>query len=122
MLFFVLYFGALDLFCLFFSPVSPLRFLSLQTKQNKKLEKKKQSCVVLDGFRSLREGCPVEFSLGKTEDGRVKAVDVTGPGGLPPQGAARPLALPPLPLPMPLPLPLPPLPPQQQMPPACPAA
>jgi hypothetical protein len=45
-----------------------------------------QSAVVADGFRSLREGEPVEFSIDVADgDGRAKAADVTGPGGAAPQ-------------------------------------
>ena len=45
-----------------------------------------QSAVVADGFRSLREGEPVEFSIDTADgDGRAKAADVTGPGGAAPQ-------------------------------------
>lgn len=34
-----------------------------------------------DGFRMLTEGQTVEFDLGEQDDGRSRAVDVTGPGG-----------------------------------------
>lgn len=38
----------------------------------------------MDGFRSLRLGEAVEFNV-EEADGRIKAIDVTGPGGAPPQ-------------------------------------
>lgn len=44
-----------------------------------------QSSIACDGFRSLREGEVVEFLLEMGEDGRAKAVEVTGPQGAPPQ-------------------------------------
>lgn len=39
----------------------------------------------MDGFRSLREGERVEFDLEISDDGRAKAMNVTGPGGEPPE-------------------------------------
>ncbi|KAK9815807.1 hypothetical protein WJX72_009895 [[Myrmecia] bisecta] len=48
-----------------------------------------QSSIEAEGFRSLREGEPVEFLVEAGEDGRTKAVKVTGPGGSAPQGAPR---------------------------------
>ncbi len=44
-----------------------------------------QSSIACEGFRSLREGEEVEFFLEMGEDGRSKAVDVTGPQGAAPQ-------------------------------------
>lgn len=44
-----------------------------------------QSNINADGFRSLREGEPVEYDLEAGEDGRAKAINVTGPSGSPPQ-------------------------------------
>ncbi len=44
-----------------------------------------QSSIDAEGFRSLREGETVEFFVETGEDGRMKAVKVTGPGGAPPQ-------------------------------------
>lgn len=44
-----------------------------------------QSSIDAEGFRSLREGEPVEFEVEEGEDGRTKAVHVTGPDGAPPQ-------------------------------------
>ncbi|CAK0738127.1 hypothetical protein CVIRNUC_000998 [Coccomyxa viridis] len=48
-----------------------------------------QSSIDAEGFRSLRENEPVEFIVEEGEDGRTKAVHVTGPDGAPPQGAPR---------------------------------
>ena len=44
-----------------------------------------QSSIDAEGFRSLRENEPVEFIVEEGEDGRTKAVHVTGPDGAPPQ-------------------------------------
>ena len=49
-----------------------------------------QTSIVTDGFRSLADGEQVEFYVESGDDGRTKAVQVTGPGGAPPQGASRP--------------------------------
>lgn len=48
-----------------------------------------QTSIHADGFRSLKEGEPVEFTVGTGDDGRQKALDVTGPGGATVQGAPR---------------------------------
>ncbi len=48
-----------------------------------------QSAIQCDGFRSLREGEPVEFLVEMSDDGRAKAIQVTGPGGAQPEGAPR---------------------------------
>ncbi|KAK9813181.1 hypothetical protein WJX72_010207 [[Myrmecia] bisecta] len=48
-----------------------------------------QTSIVCDGFRSLREGEPVEFLAETGDDGRLRAVQVTGPGGAAPQGTER---------------------------------
>lgn len=45
-----------------------------------------QSAIYADGFRSLAEGEKVEFNV-VVEQGKAKAVDVTGPGGSTVQGA-----------------------------------
>jgi cold shock CspA family protein len=47
-----------------------------------------QTNIIADGFRSLAEGEPVEFEVDDNE-GRPKAVNVTGPGGAQPQGQPR---------------------------------
>ncbi len=44
-----------------------------------------QSNIDAEGFRSLRENEAVEFFVEEGEDGRTKAVNVTGPDGAPPQ-------------------------------------
>ncbi len=43
-----------------------------------------QTSIRAEGFRSLREGEEVEFDVDPGEDGRHKAVNVTGPGGAAP--------------------------------------
>lgn len=49
-----------------------------------------QSTIHADGFRSLAEGEPVEFSVITDErSGKLKAADVTGPNGAAVQGAPR---------------------------------
>ncbi|XP_068663656.1 glycine-rich protein 2-like [Aristolochia californica] len=45
-----------------------------------------QSSILSDGFRSLSEGETVEFEISSGDDGRTKAVDVTGPDGAPVSG------------------------------------
>jgi 'Cold-shock' DNA-binding domain len=44
-----------------------------------------QTSIQTEGFRSLAEGEPVEFYVEAGDDGKTKAVQVTGPGGAPPQ-------------------------------------
>ncbi len=46
-----------------------------------------QTSIAAEGFRSLREGEEVEFEIEAGEDGRTKAVNVTGPQGAAPQVA-----------------------------------
>ena len=48
-----------------------------------------QTAIIADGFRSLREGEAVEFFIENSEDGRSKAVQVTGPNGAQPQVRRR---------------------------------
>ena len=43
-----------------------------------------QSSIRAEGFRSLREGEVVEFDVEPGEDGRNKAINVSGPGGAAP--------------------------------------
>ncbi|KAJ0966987.1 hypothetical protein J5N97_023904 [Dioscorea zingiberensis] len=47
-----------------------------------------QSSIKADGFRTLTEGELVEFTIAEGEDGRIKAVDVTGPDGSALQGGS----------------------------------
>jgi cold shock CspA family protein len=47
-----------------------------------------QTSIHAEGFRSLREGEAVEFLVESSDDGRTKALDVTGPGGSFVQGAS----------------------------------
>ena len=53
-----------------------------------------QTNIVTDGFRSLAEGEQVEFVVDQSDDGRPKAIEVTGPGGANPQVGGRSPALP----------------------------
>ncbi|MEW5303843.1 MAG: hypothetical protein WDW36_006497 [Sanguina aurantia] len=46
-----------------------------------------QTNINADGFRSLREGEPVEYDVEISPDGRLKAINITGPEGHAPQGA-----------------------------------
>ncbi|KAK3270169.1 hypothetical protein CYMTET_21422 [Cymbomonas tetramitiformis] len=48
-----------------------------------------QTAIHAEGFRSLQEGETVEFNLEDSEDGRTKAIDVTGPEGAFVQGAVK---------------------------------
>lgn len=48
-----------------------------------------QTAIISEGFRSLAEGEAVEFDVETSQDGRQKAVNVTGPNGAQPQGAPR---------------------------------
>lgn len=47
-----------------------------------------QTSIHAEGFRSLREGEAVEFEVESSDDGRTKALSVTGPGGAFVQGAS----------------------------------
>jgi len=49
-----------------------------------------QSAIHADGFRSLAEKEPVEFDIAIDDNGRKKALNVTGPGGKQVQGAPKP--------------------------------
>ena len=44
-----------------------------------------QTNIITEGFRSLAEGEPVEFTIENGDDGRTKAINVSGPGGAQPQ-------------------------------------
>ncbi|XP_047322844.1 glycine-rich protein 2-like [Impatiens glandulifera] len=48
-----------------------------------------QSSIRSEGFRSLGEGETVEFIIDSGDDGRTKAVEVTGPNGVPVKGNTR---------------------------------
>lgn len=48
-----------------------------------------QTAIITDGFRSLKEGEAVEYVVETSDDGRQKAIQVTGPGGAAPEGAPR---------------------------------
>jgi len=49
-----------------------------------------QTNIIADGFRSLAEGEQVEYIVETSDDGRAKAVEVSGPNGAPVQGAPAP--------------------------------
>ena len=48
-----------------------------------------QTSIKSEGFRSLDEGEEVEYTVEKGDDGRTKALNVTGPGGTTVKGAPR---------------------------------
>jgi len=48
-----------------------------------------QSSLHCDGYRSLQEGEAVEYDIERGNDGRLKACNVTGPGGKACQGAPQ---------------------------------
>jgi len=48
-----------------------------------------QSSLHCDGYRSLAEGEPVEYNVENGNDGRLKACNVTGPGGNTCKGAPQ---------------------------------
>ena len=56
-----------------------------QLKRFLRLSLALQTSIITEGFRSLAEGEPVEFYVESGDDGRTKAVQVTGPAGAPPQ-------------------------------------
>lgn len=47
-----------------------------------------QSKLYMEGFRSLKEGEPVEFTFKKSSKG-LESIRVTGPGGIPCLGSER---------------------------------
>eukprot|EP00545_Synedropsis_sp_CCMP1620_P014478 CAMPEP_0119015722 /NCGR_PEP_ID=MMETSP1176-20130426/11486_1 /TAXON_ID=265551 /ORGANISM="Synedropsis recta cf, Strain CCMP1620" /LENGTH=140 /DNA_ID=CAMNT_0006969035 /DNA_START=52 /DNA_END=474 /DNA_ORIENTATION=+ len=47
------------------------------------------SVVHANGFKSLADGETVEFDIIEEDNGKLKANNVTGPGGAPVKGAAR---------------------------------
>jgi len=49
-----------------------------------------QSQIHSEGFRSLKDAEPVEYETEQQADGRISAIDVTGPNGSFVQGAERP--------------------------------
>ncbi|KAA8496406.1 Cold shock domain-containing protein 4 [Porphyridium purpureum] len=48
-----------------------------------------QSSIHAEGYRSLAEGEPVEFTVTVDDRGKKKAINVTGPNGAPVQGAPK---------------------------------
>ncbi|MCO5551515.1 hypothetical protein L7F22_005019 [Adiantum nelumboides] len=46
-----------------------------------------QTSIVSEGFRSLADGEPVEFTVEEDAEGRSKALEVTGPNGAPVKGS-----------------------------------
>lgn len=49
-----------------------------------------QSVITSEGYRTLGEGWTVEFEIGRDEDGKIKAENVTGAGGGPCTGPRHP--------------------------------
>ncbi|BAS72598.1 Os01g0546250 [Oryza sativa Japonica Group] len=49
-----------------------------------------QSSLKFDGYRSLNDDDVIELSVGSSDDGRTKAVDVTAPGSDAHTGGSRP--------------------------------
>jgi cold shock CspA family protein len=49
-----------------------------------------QSAIHAEGFRSLAEKEPVEYDTAVDDNGRIKALNVTGPGGAVVKGAPKP--------------------------------
>ncbi|KAI2505193.1 DNA binding protein [Fragilaria crotonensis] len=47
------------------------------------------SCIHSNGFKSLADGEQVEFDIIEEGNGRLKALNVTGPGGAPVKGTPR---------------------------------
>lgn len=52
-----------------------------------------QTNIIADGFRSLAEGEQVEYIVETSDDGRAKAVEVSGPNGAPVQVHLHPLLI-----------------------------
>lgn len=50
-----------------------------------------QSGIHAEGFRSLKQGEAVEYNVTQDDQGRCKAVDVTGPDGAFVEGAPKPV-------------------------------
>ena len=53
-----------------------------------------QTSIITDGYRSLAEGEEVEFTIEQGNDGRIRAKNVTGPNGAPPQVCSKTPAFP----------------------------
>jgi len=49
-----------------------------------------QSSIFCEGYRTLDDGWEVEFEIGHDDDGKVKAISVTAPGGGPCFGPRKP--------------------------------
>jgi len=48
-----------------------------------------QTSITAEGFRSLEDGEAVEYTIETGDDGRTKALNVTGPGGVNVKGSSR---------------------------------
>jgi hypothetical protein len=62
----------------------PPSFGSVRNLQESPVAWGSQTSIITEGFRSLGEGEEVEFYVETGDDGRTKAVQVTGPNGAPP--------------------------------------
>ncbi len=49
-----------------------------------------QSAIHAEGFRSLADNEPVEYDVAADDNGRIKALNVTGPNGAHVRGAPKP--------------------------------
>lgn len=67
------------------APRSVIYVVSATPLRSLRLSLALQTSIITEGFRSLAEGEPVEFYVESGDDGRTKAVQVTGPAGAPPQ-------------------------------------
>ncbi|KAI5087165.1 protein lin-28-like A isoform X2 [Silurus meridionalis] len=79
--------------CKWFNVRMGFGFLSMTSRDGTPLEPPvdvfvHQSKLYMDGFRSLKEGEPVEFSFKKSSKG-LESLRVTGPGGAPCAGSEK---------------------------------
>ncbi|XP_067875238.1 protein lin-28 homolog B-like isoform X1 [Heterodontus francisci] len=79
--------------CKWFNVRMGFGFISMTSREGTPLETPvdvfvHQSKLYMDGFRSLKEGEPVEFTFKKSSKG-LESIRVTGPGGTPCSGSER---------------------------------
>ncbi|XP_008311321.1 protein lin-28 homolog B isoform X2 [Cynoglossus semilaevis] len=80
-------------FCKWFNVRMGFGFISMSNREGAPLDPPQdvfvhQSKLVMEGFRSLKEGEPVEFTYKKSSKG-LESLRVTGPGGGPCYGSER---------------------------------